>query len=231
MPLFSGTKEIDQVFIGNKEIQQIYNGTKEIWSNNKIVKLQYGGSEWDIKSIYSKYGQLTENNFFYLKMDNAVNCSDSVTVSADGDTQYINILGYLNKTYNPSTGKFNSLHYLSGSGTVVGAVTPVLVTDTSKITYVGTGAVNISARFPNYKSLTEDNFIVAVNARSGYMWRHSRSYTGHWSVQASHFFTKTYNPETGDVVANFYFVADANVDSDDVMEYASLPIYYVSKAL
>lgn len=228
MPLYNGTKEIDQVFIGNKEVQQIYNGTKEIWSNNKIVKLA-SGSSWDIKSIYSKYSQLTVNNFFYLKMDNAVNCYDSVTVHTDGDTQYLNITGYLNKSYNATTGVFDSVHYLTGSGTVVGAVTPVLVTDTSKITYVGTGTVDVKTLLPNYASLTEDNFIVAANYRDGYMWRHSRSYTGTWTVQASHFFTKTY--EDGVVSAYYYFVADANVDSDDVTEYLYLPIYYVPKAL
>lgn len=228
MPLYNGTKEIDQVFIGNKEVQQIYNGTKEIWSNNKIVKLA-SGTSWDIKNIYSKYNQLTVNNFFYLEMDDAANCSDSVTVAYDGDTQYLNITGYLNKSYNATTGVFDSVHYLSGSGTVTAAVTPVLVTDTSKITYVGTGTVDVRTLLPNYASLTENNFIVAANYRGGYMWRHSRSYTGNWSVQASHFFNKSYN--NGIVTANYYFVADANVDSDDVTEYLNLPIYYVPKAL
>lgn len=232
MPLYNGTKEIDQVFIGSKEVQQIYNGTKEIWSNNKIIKLS-SGTSWDLKSVYSKYNQLTVNNFFYSEMENATNCTADVYVAYVGDTHYLNIIGYLEKNYDKNTGMFTSKHYLNGDRNITGNVTPVIVTDLNKITYVGTGRnVDVKSKLPNYASLTADNFIFNANSSYGYMFRSSRTQPGNWSVIASHFLYKEYDPSTGIVSAYFYYVADSiNWDPDDITSYLDLNIYYVPKAL
>ena len=228
MPIYNGSNGLGEIYYNGNAIGEAYYGSTLVYSNNKIVKLTEG-STWDVKGLYSKYNTLSVDNFFYLDMKDATNAYDVVNNRVEGESDYLRLHGYMTKTYDASTGVFSSQHFLTG---VYVNVTPVLVTDTSKITYIGKGRnIDIRSRFPNYASLTANNFIVSVNAVYTYMFNHYRGAVGVWDVQASHFFHKEYNPSTGILSAYFYYVADANVDSDDVREYTNISVYYVPQAL
>lgn len=237
MPLYWGTKEVDKVTLGDKEIKQIYWGDKEIWSNAKIVNLG-SGTSWDIKSITSKYANLTVDNFYYLSM-NDVSASNSISVPPEG---YLAITGWLNKTYDSTSGIFNSYHFLNGSSLRSVQVTPVLVVDPSKLIDLGSAQTfDIKTRYPNkYSQFTENNFIIARNKTgredlpnnpNEYLFNHYRGANGTWSVTCTHKLEKTYSQTTGILTCRFRSIADANVDADDFNTASSTHVYLVEKAL
>lgn len=156
MPLFLGNKETDRVFLGTKELSQIYLGTKEIWSNVKTIRLN-SGTEWDIKSLYpSLYKKLTNDNFFIVTA-NSVTRDISVRMRPGDDREWSGYNVNIVKSYDADTGKLSS--YMSNTGGK-GAVTPIIVTKTSKLIYLGKKTSFDLTNIAGYKNFTEDNFII-----------------------------------------------------------------------
>ena len=200
MPIFKGTTEIDSVKIGDTQISQVYAGAQEIWANVKVIDLGWGQS-FDVRALYPKYSQLTVNNFFFLSA-NSVSGGDSVRVTST--TEYLRIWTGMQKGYSNGI-----LTFFSGVNNNHANVRAVLVSDPSKLVYLGYGtSFNVRNSFPDsYGSMTNDNFIILKirhpNPSGGYdeMWgrifNDSRTAPGDYSASDTWSFTKSYNASNG----------------------------------
>lgn len=189
--IYLNEKELQSLHIGDKEIQRVLFGDKLVWENNKIVNLGYGQS-FDLSSIWHKYGELTANNIFYLDL---VTVSVSASVNAPG---YLSVMGWLHKTYDNSTGLLETDHYAWGSSHNETNVNPVLVTDLSKIEYIGTAKTfNIKNLYPDdYQNFTANNFLLKIDASLEWLLNDYRA-SGSYSATVTHSLEKSYDPLTG----------------------------------
>lgn len=224
MPIYNGTNEITQIFYGTNEISEVYYGTNLVWSGFKCIDLGSAQS-FNVASIYSKYGSLTVNNFYYLTMDTATG-SDTERYP---DHSYLRLYGWLRKSYNASTGVFTSCHYVNedSSAQTGSNVRVVLVTDPSKLTLIGTGQTfNIKSMLSNYASLTANNFIIQANASQEYLTNTSMSVEGRYSITGTRSLEKSYNASTGVLTCRYKYNCTGLVSESST---GNTTVYYISK--
>lgn len=104
MSLFKSANEIAEVHIGSKEIQGIYLGSKEIWTNTKVIYLGEG-TTFDVTKFYSKYSQLTVDDFFFTMAAEDTNIDQGIGSGTSTNPTNVRVSSSMNKTYNASTGQ------------------------------------------------------------------------------------------------------------------------------
>lgn len=227
--LNNGSNKIGKILFGNNVIGKVFFGNNLVYQNTIIKKFEPGQS-FDVSDI-SGYENFTIDNFFYLAMSNV---SSSSEVVYKGYTEYINIGGTLAKTYDQSNGSFSSFHFLNGDTLSKSNVTPVLVSDTSKLTLMGTKqSFDIKSLYPDtYQDLTADNFIVSASPSSGYTVRTSVNNSGTYWISQTHSLEKSYNASTGVLTCRWKMVTSSNFSYvGDGTRYSDATVYFVPKAL
>jgi hypothetical protein len=208
MPIYLGASEIESGFDGSTELQNIYIGAQEIWSNSKVINLGTGTS-FDVSSIYSKYDELTANNFFIMAANTASGTSGTGTISVgSGSAGSWGFQAQLVKSYNSSTGiltAYNAIkegHDNSVRGT--GSVTAVLVVKTENLINLGSvnGTISVTS-YGEYRNFTNDNFLIisAASPAHGNSYYH-QSYAYSDSGSGTSTITKSYNATNGTLTAN-----------------------------
>lgn len=218
--IYKGNKEIEQLYIGATEMNRVMLGETVVWGGQKIIKLGTATSI-DIKNTYSKYAQLTADNFFFLS---AGDCSGSDHIR--NGTGRLIISAGLTKSY--SNGVI-TLYPWCNSGSA--PTTMVLVTKPEKLIYLGTGqSFNVKNSFPDeYMNFTVNNFLIKTSNQynGGTVSRYSRNYTGNWDALNYHTFTKGYNASTG--VLTVYFRDQGDADDVDFWNFTSDCVVYLTK--
>lgn len=218
MPITKGTKEATDIFYGETEIQEVRLGETLKYIANKIIYLGTGTS-FNVASVYSKYRELTADNFFFLNMGNA-SASDRVN-----GTGYLTITGDFYKSYNPNTGILTMFNACGNSTDLMsankGSVSAYLITKPQKLVNLGYGfSFNVS-NYPNFRQFTADNFFIqTIPYHSGgyphYILHNSRTYDGQWYADGNTTFTKSYNASNGVLTINYrlYAIADGGIDQN-----------------
>lgn len=225
--IYLNENELSDLHVGDKEIQRVLFGDKLVWENNKIVALGTGKS-FDLTSVLRKYNELTVDNIFYLNMA-SVTGSDSRT-NVGQEVGYIAVIGWMHKIYNQETGLLETDHYAnSGSANV----SPVLVTDLSKIEYVGTAKTfDIKSLYPDeYQRFTADNFLLKIDASREYLFNHFRGQPGTWWASVTQSLEKSYDPATGILTCQIRSVGTSNVSSDNFNTTGATSVYLTRKTL
>lgn len=198
--IYMNNEGLNNLHIEDKEINRVLLGEKLIWENSKVISLGTGQS-FDLRQVWSKYNELTVDNIFYLSLVNA-STSSSIYLSPN-EGGYISAMGWLHKIYNAQTGLLETDHFASGSQMNKYDVTPVLVTDLSKIEYLGNSqSFDLKVNYPNeYPNFTDNNFIMKIDALNGYLYngyRHADSnYPFSESLSVTHYIDKSYDASTG----------------------------------
>lgn len=201
MPVSYGGNNIGDIYYGGNKIGEVYYGGNLVYSSNKIIDLG-SGKTFDIKTNYpSLYASLSTANFFFTTTS-SVSATNTVVVSADGDTKYVQLTSGVEKSYNATTG---ILTFRTKVNTTYGNVRAYLVTKPSKLVYLGVGqSFNVKNSYPTkYTQFTADNFLIKQikhfngGGSSGYAYRGARTYAGTWSGTDTFSISKSYNASTG----------------------------------
>ena len=240
-------KDLEKCYFGTTEIEQIMYGNKEIWGGNRIIALGTNTS-FNVSSYYSKYKDLTADNFFFVSQSpSSITGTSTAVVHATGNTTYITIWVGMTKTYTASTGQLSfyqfdnyNTNHTTGSGdtteTKYGKLKTVLVTKPEKLTYLGLGnTFNIKNLFPNdYQNFTANNFIAKYwNYRNGgtqgYLLHSSANYEGSWDGTGTMTLVKNYNASTG--ILQFYYADAWTLPNSSGNGISNLYVYFTKKAV
>lgn len=239
-------KNLSQCYKGDTEIDRIMYGDKLVWEGNRSILLGTGTS-FDVASVYDKYSDLTEDNFFFLSSSpTSISGTSYATVHDSQYYCYVTIWTNMSKTYNAQTGQLSWYQqntyrdtYTSQSGGDIrystASMKVVLVPKPEKLVYLGLGtSFDIKSKLPNdYQNLTVDNFIAKNwyynnGGQQGYLMHASAHYQGKWSGSATTSFIKTYNASTG--ALNFYYNGvTSGMESNTVA--SRLYVYYIKRTV
>lgn len=185
-----GSTEVTKIEVGSQEISSVKIGEVEVFGGVKC-KLLPLGTQWDIKQYYPNYQKLTADNFLFLHIESV---SGSTRVKHSGGyTVYVNITGELVRSYDPSTGILQMYSDCNGTH---GNVIPGMITDTSKLKYLGKGtSFNVSS-YPNYKNFTLENFAIGPHSW-WYLCRSSKSGAGDYRASGGFSGSRSYDASTG----------------------------------
>lgn len=200
-----------------RDIIKVWYGTHLVWE--KVLVFDLGTRKfdnYDIRSYYDDWANLTVNNFFIVNMNNA---TGTAKVVINGYTQYLIMSGKLIKSYNASTGRFTCYNQCQGQSaqgtntTGYGNVHVILVTDLSKVKNLGTAQSFNVTSYSGYKNFTVDNFLIR-NA-SDYYESHSRTVDGTWLASSTMKLYKNYNASKGLLTCYYYEEGSNNAGSSD----------------
>lgn len=196
--------ELVNLHIGTNEIQRVMLGDKVVWENAIVIDLGEGKS-FDVSSIYSRYGDLTNDNFFILSASSC-SASQGIRMYPTDSRQYVGFSAYLIKSYNSSTGIlscYNAIRNNGGSVLNSGNVRVVLVANPSKLIYLGSGtSFNVSS-YAGYQNFTVNNFLIKStgNAAAGGMF-YPQGAVYDDSGKGTSTISKSYNSSNGLVTSN-----------------------------
>ena len=232
MSVYKGNKEIDEVYLGSDEIAQIYLGAQEIWSKSKVIYLGEGTS-FNVSSIYSKYADLTADNFMISGDVSTPSTSGSVSTSGES----MSMSSRLNKSYNASTGVFSASHSLTGQNITdkyVGVkawLVPNLanMVEKGKARRLGSGrSFNIKSLYPDdYQNFTIKNFLIQSisTAESG-----ARYWEGSWTCAGYGQFPFSYDSATGILSAGNNLIYTNSGGGYLENRYTNAVVYFFTKA-
>ena len=236
-------KELENLYSESQQIDKVMFGDKLVWENNRIIDLGTN-TDFDVSQVYSKYADLTEDNFFLVSQTpTTLSGSASAYVDETGHQTYLTIWTGLVKEYDPSTGALSFYQYdeFVSSSTIApstsvkkkASVHAVIITKPEKLISLGLGtAFNIKGMFPNeYQNFTADNFVAKnwkyVNGgQQGYLL-HGVSYiAGSYSGSTTTTFFKTYDSTNG--ILRFGYTNSVN-GGDSITNEAKVYAYLTRK--
>ena len=240
-------KGLSECHYGETEIERIMYSDKLVWEGNKVIDLG-SGTSFDVASVYSKYGELTADNFFFLlSSPTSISGTSTATVHDSAYYCYLTIWTGMYKTYNPLTGQLSwyvrnsysdtySAHSGGDTRYATASMRAILVTKPEKLVSLGLGSsFDIKSKFPNsYQNLTADNFI-ATNwyygngGQQGYLMHANRHVEGSWSGTGTTTLIKSYNASTG--VLNFYYNNAYSNETESGNVLSRLYVYYSKRAI
>lgn len=216
MSIYSGTHELDNLYNGGTEIENVYKGGTEIWNNSIGTFIKLGsGTSFNVKNLLpDDYSTLSTSNFYLYGISGRLSGAGTTDIHTVSDASGT---ASLVKSYNSSTGVlscYESLEgsyrsasgnrELSGTGSVAVAVFVPNKKYTSykkvtKLISLGTGQTfNVASIFPNYATLTTDDFYISTLNNLGDGEHGGTSTTSGFNLSLS--LDMSYNSSTGQLV-------------------------------
>ena len=168
MPVYIGSKEVENFMIGSTQIDNIYKGTQEVWNNNALYLYHLGvGTYFNIRSLGVDISKLNASNF--------------LSVGQPSQKQ-----GYCEKVYSSATPSFvdwkyeksfsngylNCLYHTWSRNTDVSTAMDLYMISHQKVTnatkikfknYISLGSgqsFDIKQKYSGYRNLTVNNFYI-----------------------------------------------------------------------
>lgn len=179
----------------------------EIWGGVGRIYNLGAGRTIDIKDIYSRWNELTADNFFILNLTQ-INASDRIVVhTTGGDVGYLTLWMARDMSYSNGVISTNIRVNDNYSNPTI-----AMITDTSKLVNLGTSTSFNVSNVRGYQDFTIDNFLVKVNSLpQGYLYNGFRGSAGDWTVDGSYKIIKSYNAQTGVLTCYINDSAEDNI--------------------
>ena len=203
MPIYKGSKEVENIMLGSKQVETIYKGTQEVWNNNTWYLYHLGtGTYFNINSLGVDVSKLTSDNFISLGQPTAKHgyCEKVYSVSTTSRVAYQMEKsfsgGYLNfyyRTYSRNTDEATAMDlYL---------ISHQKITNATKVKFknyisLGSGQTfDIKSKYSDYQNLTANNFyMISFNWT---LFQDGPDVSGAGPVEGDGWIEKSYDSSTG----------------------------------
>ena len=212
MPIYQGSKEIENFMIGSTQVETIYLGDKEVWNNNAWYLYALGSNTYyNIRNLGIKYDELNADNFISLGQPSAVYGECEKVYSS---TTTSNVVWDVIKSYSNGDLNFYYRAFSRNTDTSVGLNTIYLLSHQKisgarkvkdkNVVDLGLGtSFNISRIRSDYKNLNANNFYMTTAGRA-YI-EEGPDLSGAGPVSGTAYIYKSYDANSG--ILNFYNAA------------------------
>lgn len=203
MPIYKGSKEVENCMLGSKQVDTIYKGTQEVWNNNAWYLYYIGnGTYFNIRDLGVDVSKLNTSNFIARGQPNQKYgyCERVYSVATTSRVAY-----QMQKSF--SNGALNFYYQTYSRNTIEATPMDLYLISHQKITnatkvkfknYISLGSgqtFDIKTKYSNYRNLSVNNFYMIDFSWT--LFEAGPDETGAGPVEGYGWIEKSYDASTG----------------------------------